>query len=597
MYQLFIICLLLCNFTAWAADPLPANHVFKPAVQVVDPNTVLLQWNIKDGAYLYRDRIKFKLKNQEKAKLGPQRFPEGEFKQDAILGRYQIYRQQVGIPLAILGYKPGQAVINFQYQGCTDKGFCYPPSSCQINLTINDDLEVTAATLGSPTAKPIASALMKPDQYQSIFATHKLWFIILTFLGLGLLLSFTPCVLPMIPVLSSIIVGHGKDISTRKAFTLSLTYVLSMSLTYAMVGLIIASLGSNLQAAFQQPWIIVLFSTLFVLLALSMFGFYDLKLPTSWQSAIAHASEKQQHGAYLGTAIMGILSTLILSPCVTAPLVGALAYIANTGDKLLGTLALFALGLGMGLPLLAIGTAAGKLLPKAGHWMNAVKEFFGVILIGMAIYLLDRIIPGQVTLLLWASLCIISSIYLGAFAPTQGDMTLTFWKGCGLIVFLYGAVLITGAALGNSDPWQPLANLRISEVGHGKTSAHADIRITTMAQLQQQLNQARQLRQPVLLDYYADWCVACKVMERTTLTNTKVHNAMTHFIVIKADITANNDDSKKLRDAFNVIAPPTYIFFDSHGVEVDNTRIIGETDAKTFLKALQKTRQHANGHS
>ncbi|HAT8190062.1 TPA: protein-disulfide reductase DsbD, partial [Legionella pneumophila] len=334
------------------AEPLPASEVFKVSVKKIDPNTFAIQWNILPKYFLYSDRIQLNSDNDDIAQLGTLRFPTPLTKTDKQGRTFKVYRNQLNLPVGVLGITPGETIVNLRFQGCADDGFCYPPEVKQIKLAIDDKLALSQVDLETFHA-PEATPLEKPEQdIADIFANHNWIMILLIFYGFGLLLSFTPCILPMVPVLSGIIVGHGKTATTKKAFFLSLSYVLSMSVTYAIVGAVVALLGANLQISMQSPWAISLFSLIFVLLALSMFGFYEFKLPDAWQSKIVGSSREQRGGHYLGAAIMGCLSTLILSPCVTAPLIGVLTYIAQTGNVLLGSVTLFTLSLGMGTPLL-----------------------------------------------------------------------------------------------------------------------------------------------------------------------------------------------------------------------------------------------------
>jgi thiol:disulfide interchange protein DsbD len=575
-----LLVLSLCSIWGYAQEPLPGNQVFSVESKVIDPNNVGLEFRVKPGYFLYKNRIKLANQNQEIMHLGDIRWPTPDYKQDPTNGNYPIYRQTLTLAVPILGEKQGQAKLRIHFQGCADSGFCYPPMEKTLAITIDNELGVSQVKfITSPTIEAAES-----DEISSLISHKSFVLVLLSFFGFGLLLAFTPCVLPMVPVLSGIIIGHGDKITTRKAFFLSLSYVLAMSVTYAIAGIIVAALGSNLQAAFQAPWIITLFSLLFVLLALSMFGFYELKLPLSWQARLSNISQNQAHGHYMGAAIMGFLSTLILSPCVTAPLIGVLGYIANTGDMALGGMALFFLGLGMGTPLLLIGTSAGKLIPQTGQWMNAVKAFFGVLLLAVAIYLISRVIPENITMLLWASLLIISSIYLGALhSPTQTNAQ-KFWKGSGLITLLYGGLLIVGASMGNTDPLQPLAGL--NRVGIQETHTHDKIRVTTVKDVEQALENSH--GKIVMLDFYADWCTACKIMEKTTFQDSRVIQKLANIVILKADVTANDTQNKALQSYFNVVAPPTFIFFDKNGNEIKSARIVGEKNAEQFLKVLDK---------
>lgn len=409
-WLLFFICC-FTTIIGYTAPP-PPGQIFQVKVNLVDLNTFTVNFQIKAQHFLYSNSIKLEPEHNSIMQLGPLRLPPTLEKTDKRGQKYTVYRDKVSIPIAILGNKPGKTSLQLSYQGCSDDGFCYPPEEQKIQLVINDKLELSQVSLMEIENKSATLPIQPKGELSKIFESNNWAMILITFYGLGLLLSFTPCILPMVPVLSGIIIGHGKEITTRKAFFLSLSYVLSMSLTYAIVGAVVALLGSNLQISMQSPWSIGFLSVIFVLLALSMFGFYEFKLPNSWQAKIGSTSRNQRGGHYLGAAIMGCLSTLILSPCVTAPLIGVLTYIAQTKNVLLGCLTLLVLGLGMGTPLLLIGTSAGKWLPESGSWMNTIKAFFGVLFIAVAILLISRIAPAVVNMALWASLLIFSRYLL-----------------------------------------------------------------------------------------------------------------------------------------------------------------------------------------
>jgi thiol:disulfide interchange protein DsbD len=578
--------LLLFSFTTFLvhADPLPAAEVFQVAVKKVDPNTFVIDWQVKPHYFLYSERIKLVPQPDSNISLGTIRFPSTLIKTDKQGHKYTVYRNNLSIPVGILGNKPGEALLDLYYQGCADDGFCYPPEIKQIKLSIDDKLAISEVTLEKIEKSSVVPSVESGSEISKVFANHSWAMILLIFFGFGLLLSFTPCILPMVPVLSGIIVGHGKTVTTRKAFFLSLSYVLSMSITYAIFGAVVASLGANLQVNMQNPWAISLFSLIFILLALSMFGFYEFKLPESWQSKIAGSSRTQRGGHYLGAAIMGCLSTLILSPCVTAPLIGVLTYIAQTHNVLLGSLTLFVLSLGMGTPLLLIGTSAGKWLPESGSWMNAVKAFFGVLLIAVAIYLMARILPPAITMLLWSSLLIFSGIYAGALKHAITNQE-KFCQGVGIILLVYGLLILIGASMGSINPIQPLANLEAATI---ETSSIDTNKTQTVESIESEIDQAN--GKPVMLDFYADWCVSCKVMETTTFKNKHVRTALSHFKVIKIDVTANNSNNKAIMDHFKVVAPPTFIFFDAQGKEIPNLKLVGESSAGPFLKILNQIR-------
>lgn len=568
------------------ADPLPAAEVFQVRVNKIDPNTFAITWQIKEGYFLYSDRIKLKAPTDSNLHLGTIRFPQALTKTDKQGRTYTVYRNNLSIPVAILGETPGETLLSLHYQGCSDDGFCYPPEVKQIKVAINDTLELSMVDFEQDNTAAAPQKELKPQsQMSQVFETHGWITVLFIFFGFGLLLSFTPCILPMVPVLSGIIIGHGKEITTRKAFFLSLSYVLSMSITYAIVGALVALLGANLQISMQSPWAISLFSLIFIMLALSMFGFYEFRLPNSWQAKIAGSSGSQRGGHYIGAAIMGCLSTLILSPCVTAPLIGVLTYIAQSGNVLLGTLTLFFLSLGMGTPLLLIGTSAGKWLPESGSWMNAVKGFFGVLLIAVAIYLMERIIPSVLAMALWGSLLIFSGIYTGALSHAITNRE-KFCQGAGIIMLGYGLLILTGASMGSTNPLQPLANIPTASAA---TPVHQSNQRQTLSIIKQEIKSAQ--GKPVMLDFYADWCASCKVMEATTLQDARVQEALSHFKVIKIDITANDAENKTIMRDFNVIAPPAFIFFNAQGKQISELNLVGESSADEFLHHLNQIKQ------
>jgi thiol:disulfide interchange protein DsbD len=566
------------------SEPLPATDVFHVTVNNVDPNTFILEWEIKSGYYLYSDRIRLTAPQESNINLGSLRLPPTETKTDKQGHVYTIYRNHLSIPVDILGLSPGESLLELRYQGCSDDGFCYPPEIKEIKIAIDAELALTSVNMEQPNDIPIKHPINATNQdISTIFTEHGWVMIVLIFFGFGLLLSFTPCILPMVPVLSGIIIGHGKEITTRKAFLLSLSYVLSMSVTYAALGAVVALLGENLQISMQSPWAISLFSLIFILLALSMFGFYEFKLPDSWQEKIAGSSRSNRGGHYIGAAIMGCLSTLILSPCVTAPLIGVLTYIAQSHNMFLGCLTLFALSLGMGTPLLLIGTSAGKLLPKTGGWMNVIKAFFGIVLLGVAIYLMSRIIPISVTMFLWSCLFIFSGIYAGALTTAHSAKEKS-QQGIGIILFIYGLLLLIGTSMGASDPLHPLALLKASAVN--ETQKMLVVPQQSVHTVEQQIKEAK--GKPVMLDFYADWCASCKVMEETTFKDAEVQKLLTQFQVIKIDVTKNSIEDKELMRYFNVIAPPTFLFFSQDGAPLKQLKTVGEVSAAHFINILKQ---------
>jgi len=523
----------------------------------------------------------------------------GKVKEDENFGTVEVYYDRLDIELPITATAP--TTINVSYQGCADAGLCYPPQTFQIQF------EPPAAKAAITTEPPVASATSTPNTRQdndlssaggivSLLEKGSLWLIILSFFALGLGLTFTPCVLPMIPILSGIITAQQK-ITTQHAFSLSLAYVMGMALTYAAAGVIAASIGAegNIQMYMQHPVILGFFAILFIVLSLSMFGYYELQLPHGLQQRLNKLSQKQSGGTYLGVSLMGAISALVVSPCVTAPLIGALIYISATGDQLLGGSALLALGLGMGTPLLIIGTSGGKFLPKAGPWMVAIKSFFGVMMLAIAIWLLERLLPGPITLVLWAALLLISAIHMGALEHAESGMKKT-WKGLAILMILYAAMLLMGAATGQSDPLKPLKAFTSSAFSSDITSAagtpsHMDFDIiTTPEQLDQLLTKARLQQQPVMLDFYADWCISCKIMARETFDNPNVLKRMQGYRFIQADVTDNSPENQALLSHYQLFGPPGILFFDSAGKEIAAARIMGEMDRADFLTHLDQHR-------
>lgn len=562
------------------ANPLPAAEVFQVKVTSVDPNTFSINFQIKPNYFIYKNRIRLIPRESSAIHLGTLRFPHAEKKTDKNGKTYSIYKNKVTIPVGLLGNQPGETSVDLHYQGCSDEGFCYPPEIKTIQLSINNDLALTQAKLGHLEKKFSVRHESQNDKIVKLFMGHNWFLIFFTFYGFGLLLSLTPCILPMVPVLSGIIVGHGKDITTRKAFFLSLSYVLSMSVTYALIGGVVASLGANLQASMQSPWSISLFSLLFTLLALSMFGFYEFNLPHSWQKIIHGTNKSHREGHYLGAAIMGCLSTLILSPCVTAPLIGVLTYIAQTGNIIFGCLTLFILSLGMGTPLLLIGTSAGKWLPKTGSWMNTIKILFGVFFIAVAIHLISRIAPPLISMGLWASLLIFSGIYSGALTYSTSNRE-KFNQGLGLILLIYGCLVLIGASMGVTNPLQPLTPVSLSNASTIKIPNEQ-----TLMSINKAIVAARGT--PIMLDFYADWCTSCKVMEATTFKDPHVKEALNAFVVIKVDVTANGTLEKTILNYFQVVAPPTFVFFNAQGKELPHFKLVGEVSTQEFLSTLKQ---------
>ena len=573
------------NLNIFQDELLPAEQAFQFFATVKDPNTLQVNWFIADGYYLYREKTRLTLVGNESIQLGTLNIPQGEPYHDEAFGQVHIFYNELGfdVPLIRTDKAPQTFTLQANYQGCADRGVCYPPMESKVELQIPE-----AQTLLPQTGPSIpAVRLSEQDQIFQSLKSDSLGLTLLSFFGFGLLLAFTPCIFPMIPILSGIIVGQGQSVSTRKAFLLSLSYVTASALTYTVFGILAALFGSNLQTTFQEPWIIAVFSGIFILLSLSMFGFYSLELPKYFQAKLHDSSDKHRDGSYLGAAIMGGLSALIVGPCVAAPLAGALIYIGQTGDVFLGGTALFVMGFAMGFPLLILGASAGSLLPKAGHWLNSTKALFGVIMLAVSVWMLDRILPASVTMLLTALLLIVPAIYLRATdsLPEHASGWLKLWKGLGMIMLVYGVLLLIGLSMGNSNLLQPLRGFGSN---HSLEQEQGIVfkKVSSIAELNQILEQASTNNQFVMLDFYADWCISCKEMEAYTFTDERVKQKLSDFILIQADVTKNSAEDKALLKRFNLIGPPAILFFGPDKLERKASRVIGYQKSELFLAGL-----------
>ncbi len=577
---------------------LDPDVAYQLRTEIEEADTILAHWQIADGYYLYRDKFRFTLADGSDVALGSPELPAGKIKNDEYFGRMEVYYHDVVARVPVERIAPGATTVALDvvYQGCAEAGLCYPPITKRVNLTLpvshDSGPPLESADAAQPDAGPAAPAdveLPEQDRIARSLASGSTLLVLLSFFGFGLLLTFTPCVFPMIPILSSIIVGQGDDISTRKAFALSLTYVLAMAATYTTAGVLAGMFGANLQAAFQNPWILTTFIIVFVLLALSMFGFYDLQIPAGLQARLAGASGRQQGGTFVGVGIMGFLSALIVGPCVAAPLAGALIYIGQSGDAVLGGMALFALSMGMGAPVLLVGTSAGKLLPKAGPWMEPVKAVFGVLLLGVAIYLLERMVPEWIALLLWGALLIVAAIYLGALDTLAAESSgwRRFRKGAGLVMLIYGVLLVVGGSGGGNDVWQPLKGLASGPAGESQEGLVFQ-RVKGSRGLDAALRVASAQGRPVMLDYYADWCVSCKEMERYTFSDAGVQAALGNTLLLQTDVTANDAEDQELLKRFNLFGPPAILFFGPDGRERPNYRVVGYMKAGPFREVVEK---------
>ncbi|MCC8987055.1 MAG: protein-disulfide reductase DsbD [Candidatus Contendobacter sp.] len=602
---------------------LDADQAFQIIVNPVDPLTLEARWTIAPGYYLYRDKFRLSLVDAPGVSIANVEIPSGEAKDDPNFGPQQVFHQAAVITVRLNREVSGEteARVKMDYQGCAEIGVCYPPLSQTLPVALPAYSPGLLAGEGSgvrgePLSPPITPPDASPGELQTtpaLRATPPLprreepriepeqdrlarllgeqrFLAIPAFFGFGLLLALTPCVFPMIPILSSLIAGQGASLTRRRALLLSLTYVLAMAATYTIAGVLAALLGQNLQIWFQNPWVLAVFSAMFVALALAMFGLYELQLPTTLQNRLVDWSNRQRGGHHVGVAIMGLLSALIVGPCVAPPLIGILTFIAVTGDLALGAAALFALSLGMGAPLLLIGASAGHWLPRAGHWMERVKAVFGVLLLAVALWLLDRILPAATSMALWATLLIVTATYMGALQPVaHGAPTWrTLIKGLGLVLLIYGILLLVGVAGGGRDPWQPLRGVRLVASAAGEVSATAESLfrpIKTVAEVEQAVRAAG--GQPVMLDFYADWCASCRELERDTFADAVVRATLAGMTVLRADVTANNDDDQALLKRFGIIGPPALLFFGPEGTERREYRIVGFVDAPQFTQHLQ----------
>jgi thiol:disulfide interchange protein DsbD len=559
---------------------LPMDQAFVFSASSSSPDRVTLRWDIADGYYLYRDKVKVAAPDGT-ATLGTPLFPDGEVHVDEYFGEQVVFRGEARVDVPVSA-APGtrELALDVGFMGCADAGLCYPPTTRRITVALGASPPEAAPATATAATAPVRS---EQDLLADKIRSGNLLAVLATFFGAGLLLAFTPCVLPMVPILSGIIVGAGRDrpVSRGRAFSLSFAYVMGMALTYTIAGAVFAAAGQQAQAFFQKPWIIVLFAALFVLLALAMFGVFNLQVPAALQARLANASNQQKQGTLLGTAVMGALSSLIVTACVAPPLVAALAVIGQSGDVFRGGAALFSLSLGMGVPLLVVGASAGQLLPKAGPWMDGIKAVFGVMLLGVAVWMLGRILPGPVTLGLWAVLAFISGFCLWTMGRRELSGATAVRRGLGALAIVYGVIMLVGALAGRSDPLQPLAGLGGGE--HAAAVEHAEFkRIKTVADLEREVAAASAAGKPVMLDFYADWCVSCIEMEKFTFTDPGVQGEFERAVLLQADVTANDAEDQALLQHFGILGPPTIVFFDANGRERPGFRVVGFKKAAEF---------------
>ena len=600
------LCLAAGASAATEEDFLPPDQAFRFTARQLDPQTIEVRFDVASGYYLYRERFAIAAQ-PDTVRLGQPEFPAGKVKFDETFGKkMETYRDAVVIRVPVQSAPAdGKWSLVVTSQGCADKGLCYPPmesvykvGTVSLGSLFGSSPRSEATTPppgvgpGTAGASP-AVRLDENDRIAGVLASRNLGIVVALFFGLGLLLTFTPCVLPMVPILSSIVVGEHATRS--RALVVSLAYVLGMAVVYTAIGVAAGLLGEGLAAALQTPAVLAAFAALMVALSLSMFGLYELQLPQQWQNRLAATSNRRRGGQVIGAAAMGAISALIVGPCVTAPLAGALAYIAQTRDAVTGGSALLAMALGMGVPLVLVGVGAGNLLPRAGRWMEATKRFFGFLLLGVAIWMVTPVLPAWLIMALWAALLLVAAVFLGAFdalgAEARGVARLG--KGLGVLAALAGAILLLGLASGGRDPLQPLAHLNLARVtgaaaeGPAGPRAVRFERVRSVAELDARVAQAAAAGKPVLLDFYADWCVSCKEMERMTFTDTRVRSRMSEIVLLQADVTANNADDKALLKRFGLFGPPGIILFGADGRERP-VRVIGYQSAGRFLDSLER---------
>ncbi|HEY3075906.1 MAG TPA: protein-disulfide reductase DsbD [Burkholderiales bacterium] len=536
-----------------AADLLEPEQAFRFTARAVDGGGVEVRFAIAEGYYLYRDRLRFSAEGN--AKLGQPELPAGIPHKDEFFGEMPIYRGSVNIRLPVQG--EGRFDLKVVSQGCADAGVCYVPMESRATLQL---VGASAALPSEPRLSLYASDVDIARLLQGNLAL-----VLGGFLVLGLLLAFTPCMLPMIPILSGIIAGEGESLNKSRALGLSLIYVFSMALTYALAGIGAAYAGSLIAAYLQNVWVLGAFALIFVALALSMFGLYELRLPGFLHERLYASQGRLRGGRIASVAAMGVFSAVIVSPCVSAPLAGTLLQISRSGDVVLGGAALFALAIGMGLPLIAVGVSEGALLPRAGAWMLAVRKFFGVLLLGVALWILAPLLSATLESLAWGALFVGSAIYLGALR-TQSRL----WKGVGVLAVVAGVALVVSAFTGGDS-----------------ASRTAWTRVASVAELDQRL---RAPGRPVMLDFYADWCVSCKEMEKLTFSDPRVRAELDRMLLLQADVTAANEADRALLRRFSLFGPPGIIFFDSQGREIAGLRVIGYQPPERFLKTLAASR-------
>ena len=591
---------------------LPPDQAFKLSIDIRDANTLIANFEPAKDYYLYRDKVAFEPEDSN-ITIKSISLPPGKMKDDLTFGETEVYYQPFQAIISLnreLSDTDQELILAASYQGCNDPiGVCYAPIKKEISLILPAmkvavgmvaDAVSNQAVAAQPDATTElfqtlpAAPLIETESYKidRMFETESFWLILVGFFGIGLLLSFTPCVFPMYPILSGIIANKGQHLTKSRGFILALAYVLGMAITYSLAGVAAGLSGTMLSAALQNAWVLGTFSLVFVLLAFSMFGFYELQIPGSLQNKLSEESGRLKGGHLTSVFGMGALSALIVGPCVAAPLAGALLYISQTHDVVLGGSALFVMALGMGVPLLLLGASAGALLPKVGQWMESIKQFFGVLLLAVAIWLLSPVITEVVHMLLWAALLIISAIYLHAIdpLPERASGVRKLLKGVGVIALLMGVALLIGVLSGSRDVLQPLSKINMVSTAGGSVSGANTAgqlpfkKVNSIVELDAYINQSK--NQYVMVDFYADWCISCKEMERFTFSDSKVQSRLQDVVLLKIDVTAGTPDDAALLKRFNLFGPPGILFIDRQGQDIPDIRIIGFQNKDDFLTIL-----------
>ena len=581
----------------------PPQHTFLPVDQAFvfdfdqQGNTLFVGWDIAPDYYLYKKKIEIIAKD---ATIEVGDSGSGEIIEDEFFGKTEVFFNSASVISKLSNVTEG-AVVKVRYQGCAKAGLCYPPEVISIPLSVISGAQVknvdqnsatdeaaaaasTFAALNEPTTEPTTNSddTEKELTFTEKLASQSLITNLLIFFAVGVGLAFTPCVFPMFPILSSLIAGQ-QNLSTKKAFALSFVYIQGMAVTYAALGLVVAALGGQVQGYLQHPFVLISFSLLFVLLAMSMFGWYEIKLPSSMMSKLTQVSNNQKGGNYVGVFLMGVLSGLIASPCTTAPLSAALLYVAQSGDYLVGGLTLYVLSLGMGLPLLLLGTSGGKLLPKAGGWMEQVKTLFGFVMLVVPLILLERLVSADIILLMAGVLALATAIYLHHWQSNQGPSKLktALWFAATLLI-------ITGFTLGKNYFWP--AQVQTVQVSSQNNEFK---QVANLTELKEAVSQANDEGRLVMVDLYADWCVACKEFEHYTFPDAKVQNEFSHYQLIQIDLTDSDNKTIELMDEYTVFGLPSILFFNTQGQELSTQRVTGFLNADDFAKHLATVRASA----